>query len=129
MEKIIITIPDNLSQQEEIAAIAKELTKKYLPGNTQKALGTGYELKHLETQIIIQRKSVEKVLVTVECSKCGTIYEKDKGFKLYTNYGGRTKKIFFCSDECRQFLIDHAGNGRVALTRNKLTAFRNFSER
>lgn len=39
MEKIIITIPDNLSQQEEIDAIAKELTKKYLPGNTQKALG------------------------------------------------------------------------------------------
>lgn len=40
MEKIIITIPDNLSPQEELLIIAKNLNKKLLPSaKNNKILG------------------------------------------------------------------------------------------
>lgn len=119
MEKIKIVIPDNLSKDQELLLIAKELSKKYLPGKNQQLLGSGYELKHLETQIIIERQPTETALVTKECF-CGTIFELKCGFKLYTNYGGTTKEKMYCSTTCRDQVISIAGIDRVSLTRNKL---------
>ncbi len=122
MEKIKIVIPDNLSKDQELLLIAKELSKKYLPGKNQKLIGSGYELKHLQTQIIIERQPTETAIVTKECF-CGTIFELKYGFKLYSNYGGRRKKLLYCSDTCRQHVMDVSGEGRTALSINKLKSF------
>lgn len=128
METIKITIPDNLSHEEELFAIAKELGKKLLPGNTRKLLGAGYTIKHIETNITIIREPVEKVIATQSCNLCSTIFELSLGKKLYTNYGGRVKKLFYCSDNCRDNVINWCGDGRAALTRNKLKSFVNFNK-
>lgn len=122
MEKIIITIPDNLSPAEEAIAIAKELGKKFLPktGNKQKALGTGYEIQQLETQIIIKREPVEKAIATKDCSVCGTVFPIKSGVPLWINYGGVQKQRHYCKESCRQTVIDLVGEGRAAISRKGL---------
>ena len=60
MEKINITIPDNLDANDELLIIAKQLGKKLLPPN-KKLLGSGYEIKHLNTQINIKREVNESI--------------------------------------------------------------------
>ena len=119
MEKINITIPDNLTPNEEVLAIAKQLGKKLLPSN-QKLLGSGYELKHLQTQINIKREAIEKPIVTRECPICKTIVDQKAAKVLWTNYGGNQKKHHYCSDECRESVLQIAGSGRASIKRNEL---------
>lgn len=126
METIKITIPDNLTPEQEIIRIAKQIGKKMLPSGKKEhlALGDGYEIKHLQTIIKIERKPTEDAIVTQECF-CGTVFLRKAGHKLYTNYGGTKRTLRYCSETCRQSVIDIAGEGRVSKTRN-LKPFINF---
>ena len=125
MEKIKITIPDNLTHAEEIIAIAKQLGQKMLPSG-QLQLGSGYEIRHLNTTIEIERKPVEKPIVTLECSVCKSIFEKSTGSKLWINYGGKTSQRHYCSDECRSEVIEICGEGRASIKKSKLKPFRAY---
>lgn len=122
MEKIKIVIPDNLTPDQELMAIAKQLGKKLLPKSGTKLIGSGYEIKHLDTQINISREPVEKAITTRECVVCKTVFEQSKGKKLWTNYGGLQRKHYYCSDDCRNVVFSIAGSGRAAISPNKLRA-------
>ena len=123
--KIEITIPDNLSPQEELLEIAKHLGSKMLPEGKTKLLGTGYTIKHSETQITIKREAVEKPIVTYECY-CGTVFEKGTGEKVYHNYGGNPKVLNVCSKDCQHNVITMCGDGRASAKRKDLQPVRSY---
>lgn len=120
MEKINITIPDNLTTQEELLLIAKHLGKKLLPAG-KTLIGTGYELKQLQTQINIVRESVEKPIVTHECPVCKTITERSICKTLWTNYGGVIRQHYYCSIVCRDEMLNIVGEGRASIKKNKVS--------
>ena len=127
MEKIHITIPDNLDTNGELLAIVEELGKNLLPSGTKllnSGLGSGYEIKHLETQIIIKRESVEKPIAVRECSICSTLFDQKVGKKLWINYGGNQKQRHYCSNDCREVVLELVGNGRASINKSKLTPVR-----
>lgn len=126
MEQIIITIPDGLTPAEEIIAIAKKMGKALAPPKKQIAIGDGYTIKQLETQIIIRREPTSKLLVTQVCSVCETLFEPKEGFILYVNYGGITQQRRYCCEECRQQVIDICGEGRASIKKSKLKPARTF---
>ena len=123
MEKINITIPDNLNANEEILAIAKHLGNNMLPTNKE-LISCSYELKHLETQITIKREPTEDTIVTRECSVCATIFEQGIGSKLWVNYGGKKKQRHYCSDECREVVLQIVGNGRASIKKGGLVGLK-----
>ena len=129
MDKINITIPDNLTPGEEYAAILKQLGKKMLPENLDpnKRIGAGYEVQYLETQINIKREPIEKPLVTRECSVCLTIFDDSVKFPLFVNYGGKTKKLRYCSDGCRDQVIFICGEHRAVIKRKDLKPIRLYN--
>lgn len=121
MRTIKISIPDNLSSEQEFAAIALELsTKMLIDPNKMKAIGAGYEIKELQTQIIINRVTTEKREITKVCGVCGSIYSSEIGKILYTNYGGVKKSLSYCSEECRNIVISICGDGRCSPNKNGL---------
>jgi len=126
MEKITITIPDGLTPSEEIFAIAKKLGKALAPPKKQIAIGDGYEVKELETQITVKREPRSPLLVTQTCSVCDTLFEPKEGFILYVNYGGITKLRRYCCDECRTKVIELCGEGRASINKSKLKPYRRF---
>jgi hypothetical protein len=121
MEKIKINIPDNLSKEDEIKMITEQLGRKLLSTSNQKLIGRGYEINQLETQIIINREPTEKPIVTKECSVCNTVYDQTIGVSLWVNYGGSAKKRYYCSDNCREYILQIVGNGRASIKRSNLT--------
>lgn len=125
MEKINITIPDNLDANGEFLAIAKQFGEKLLPTN-KKLLGSGYEIKHLETQINIKREAVEKPIITRECSVCSTVFEQKIGKKLWINYGGNQKQRHYCSNECRETVLQLVGSGRASIKKRELASVRTW---
>lgn len=120
MEIIKITIPDNLTPDQELLAIAQQLGKKMLPSKNQNLLGAGYELKHLQTAIVINRVTTEKIIVTRVCPICDTIFDHSIGKRLWTNYGGVKKQHHYCSDDCRDVMESIVGDGRSSRSKNKL---------
>jgi len=122
MKKIDITIDDSLTPEQEVFAIAKQLSKKLiLSGNDKKLLGTGYTIKEAKTQININRVFKEKTVKPIKtyvCPICQTIVDSKLHKPLFSNYGGSIKKHRLCSNECRDALIDICGEGRTSKTRN-----------
>ncbi len=119
MDKIIITIPDNLTKEQEWEEIALVLGKKMLP-SPNKILGDGYEVKNLETQIIIKREPVFKSSATHNCSVCQTIFDVKLARPLWVNYGGSQKKRIYCSDDCRETVLNIIGSGRASIDKKDL---------
>lgn len=117
MENIKIKIPIGLTEREEFIMITNQLGKRLLPANNQKLLN-GYEIKEAETKITILREHIKKPIVMLECF-CGTQFEKKIGKILYVNYGGIKKQKRYCSNECRQQVIDIAGK-RCSIKPSKL---------
>lgn len=114
MKKIInIKIADNLNEQEEIFAIAKQLTQKHLSSGGQnkavKRIGDEINITDLKTTIIIDRVSTEKPITMNTCNVCGCEYQSNVAKHYFHNYGGNRKKRFVCSTECQQFMIDTFG--------------------
>lgn len=125
METINITIPDNLNPNQELIEIARMLGKKMLPPKN-KMIGVGYEIKQLQTQIIIKREPIEKAIATRNCTICGTIVEQSISKCFYSNYGGRTTKHYCCSDDCRATILSVAGTGRMSIKKKDLIKCRSF---
>lgn len=127
MEKINITIPDNLTPEQELTAISKKLGRKLLPTDNKKLLGTGYEIKHLETQITIKREQVKKPIVTRTCLICKTIFEHKIGKRLWINYGGAQKQHHYCRNECREAVLQVEGTGRASIKKSELGLLRTWT--
>lgn len=123
MKEINITIPDNLEPKEEVLAIAQKLDKKILPLN-QKRIGESFDVKHLQTVIIVNRKPIEKPIILKECSVCSSLFEKKNGKGLWVNYGGTQKRKHYCSEGCRDTILKLVGTGRAAIKKQDLNAIR-----
>jgi len=117
MERIEITISDKLTKEQEVFAIAKKLSKQLKIGKKQKQIGDNLEIKHLKTAITINRVSTERTYKTIDCSCCGSSFIKAKAKVLYTNYGGATRRLLYCSDECKENVYAIIGGNRVTKTR------------
>ncbi len=110
MEKIEIKIPQGLSKSQEAFMIGKILTKNLLGTKYCKEISAGYDIQHLQTQILITREPQEEVTVTRTCNCCQTIYDISIGITLYHNYGGLIKQMTVCSNECKDFVLLHFGD-------------------
>lgn len=119
MKKLHLKIPGNLNPQQEVLEIAKLLSQKLLP-SAQKQLGTGVDIKELQTQITIERVPVEKARKTTECSVCKSLFENRAGKKLWVNYGGQVRTVHYCSDTCRDVVLEICGPGRAAINRKDI---------
>lgn len=127
MKVIEITIPDNLTSEQEALEIAKHLVKKKLPtnkifvdGKKPVLIGDGFEVKELNVQINIKREPAQNPIKTIECAVCATIFEKSLGAGLWVNYGGKIARRHYCSKNCRQEVLELAGYGRAAIKKADL---------
>ena len=120
MKTIKIEIDDNLTEEQEVLAIAKKLAKLSI-GKNQKLIGNSTQTKDLKTIIEINRTSKEKVFEPVICGCCETQYY-GKGEKLFTNIGGKTRKKMYCSIDCRDSVLELLGD-RGGKTKGKLMHF------
>lgn len=122
-KNIVISIPDNLSKEKEIIAIAKKLTQKTISGNGRNnenlRIGTQVDFKDLQTTITINRVSSDKPIEMITCNVCGCEYQNNTAKSYYHNYGGRNKKVLVCSNECADLIVGILGN-RASKTKSKL---------
>lgn len=129
---IKIKIDDNLTEQAEVLAIAKQLSLKQLAGNgvnkSIKRIGNQLDVKELVTTITIERVSKEKPICFVNCNLCGCEYQSDLGKAYFHNYGGNRKKKFVCSDNCRDIILEAFGS-RVSISSSRLKHPINFFNR
>ncbi len=129
-KSIRITIPDNLSKEEEIFAISKKLHQKALSShgsqNDKKMIGDYNQVIDLTTTIIVERKSKEKPIEMVKCPACNCEYQNDMFLPVFINYGGNKKKIKVCSESCQNDIIDVCGEGRAAKTSRGVKPVRTF---
>jgi hypothetical protein len=118
MSKIEIIIPIGLSESAEKSLIAKKLLsdKFFLVGTTKQIEGN--IVKDSQIEIIVKRESTAKSKIMMQCY-CDTLFEKSIGKILYVNYGGIKKQKRFCSDRCRQNIIDLCGD-RCSIKPSKL---------
>lgn len=125
---IRITIPDNLSKEDEVFAITKKLQQKSLSGHgrqeDKKMIGDYNKVTDLTTTIIVERKSKEKPIEMVKCTACGCEYQNDMFFPVYVNYGGKNKLLKYCSENCQEAVIEVCGEGRASKKRNGLKPVR-----
>lgn len=124
MAKIVVKIPDNLTKEQEIIAIAKKLHQKNVSGRgtnrEQLKIGTEVKVLETETEILIQRVSHEKPIEFVNCPVCTINYQSNTASYYFTNYGGNVRKNPVCSKKCVQTMVD-AFPGRVSANKKKLT--------
>lgn len=129
MKTTKITIPDNLTPEQEAFAIGKQLAKKALSGGGQnkevKRIGDEINIIDLSSQIIVTRASTEKPITMITCNVCNCEYQSDRVVYYYHNYGGHRTRRGVCSDDCRQFMIDNFG-ARIAKSASKLPAAVNY---
>lgn len=118
MKTIKIQIPDNLNEQEEVFAIAKQLSKKRIGTGKVNRIGEGVEVQHITTNIVVERVHNEPVVIMKQCSVCKTEFNQKKGVALKSNYGGTTKTIKVCSKPCANTMVSLIGS-RVYFQNNK----------
>lgn len=122
MEKIKITIPDHLNPLQESLAIQKQLMKMLGPLKSKKMIGENLEVKHMETQIIINRVSFQKISKTSQCPICKTVFILKQGYRLYMNYGGLVQIKTCCKEECRNKFLSICGS-RASIKKIKTAYF------
>lgn len=115
MEKIRIEIYDDLSPIEELHAINKQMLKALPRGKKAKLIGDGMTIKHLESQIVIVRIPRVKVNTLLICTVCSNNFEKALGKKLYVNYGGMKRTLYYCSETCRGVVAEVCGDTRASV--------------
>ncbi len=129
-KSIKITIPDNLSQEEEVFAISKKLQQKALSSHgrqeDKKMIGDYNKVIDLTTTIIVERKSKEKPIEMVKCPCFENNYQNDMFLPVFINYGGNKKKIKVCSESCQKDIIAVCGEGRAAKTSRGVKPVRTF---
>lgn len=129
MNKIIITIPDGLSDKEEVIAIAKKMEQKRLSGSgvnkEQLKIGTEITVKNVDTAIIVKRVNKEPIIQMITCNVCGCEYQNNTASYYYHNYGGNKKKVAVCSVDCRDSIVSFLGC-RASVSKSKLKHFINI---
>jgi len=119
---ITIKIPANLTKEKEAIEVAKQILKNpILIGNNNNVLLIGnenIEIQELNSFIKIERIPIEPIMNA--CSCCDTNFEKSTGKKVYVNYGGKKKELVYCSDKCRNVLLDILPLNRYSFTKTKL---------
>ena len=118
MKKINIEIPDNLNNQQEVFAIAHQLSKRMIGGGV-KMIGDSVDVIDLKTQITVTRKSTEKPIVMIDCILCKTSCEKKIAYSFFVNYGGVVSEKFACSKDCRSEMLNILGS-RASVFRSKM---------
>ena len=119
---IKISIPFGLSAKDEVNAISERLIQKKLSGKgvneNKKQIGDRVDVHYLEQTIIVKRVPKEKIIEYVKCSACNCDYQSDLFFPVFVNYGGKNKKLKFCSVICQENVIDLCGEGRASKKNN-----------
>ena len=130
-KSITITIPDNLSKEDEVFAISKKLQQKALSTHgrqdDKKMIGDYNKVIDLTTTIVVKRTSKDKPIEMVKCTVCGCEYQNDMFFPVYVNYGGQNKLLKFCSEKCQEDVIEVCGEGRASKKRTGLKPVRTFN--
>ena len=123
MKKIEINIPDDLSPEKEIIAIAQKLQQKQLSGSAKNKsvlrIGDNIDIKEIQTQIIINRVSTEIPIIMIPCNVCNCEYDSKKSKYYYQNYGGAVRRNSCCSDECRNVVLNNFPS-RTSLKKSKI---------
>jgi hypothetical protein len=126
-KSIKIVIPSDLTPEQEAIEISKKLTGKLLSGSANQKdklrLGNEVNISYLNTHIEIERK-VHNLIEFVPCPYCKVEYQNDLFFRVWTNYGGKTKQHRLCSDGCQESYIGLLGEGRSSKTKNGLEPVR-----
>ncbi len=119
---ITIKIPANLSKEKEAIEVAKQILKNpVLIGNNNNSMLIGneaIEIQQLKSLITIERVPIEPLMIV--CSCCDTNFEKSIGKKLFINYGGPVRQLIYCSENCRNIVMDHLPENRCNIIRSKL---------
>lgn len=122
-KNITIKIADNLTGQQEVIAITKQLAKKQLSSGGQnkdvKRIGDEINITNLKTTITVERVSTEKPITMVKCNVCNCEYQSDSAKYYYHNYGGNRQRRSVCSNDCLNYVLDNFGD-RVQLSARKL---------
>lgn len=126
METFNIKIPYGLTKPEEASMIAGALTKKLLGTNKVKEIGTGYEITHSQTKIIITREYQEELTITAKCNRCDCEYDIRMAKRIYHNYGGKSRFLDVCSENCQNEVLDFLGD-RASAKKSKLKPFKLFN--
>lgn len=126
METFNIKIPYGLKKQEEALLISKVLTQKLIGTNMVKEIGTGYEITHSQTKILITREFQEELTITSTCNMCNCIYDIKMAKRIFHNYGGKTRFFDVCSEDCQCKVVDFLGN-RASIKKSKLKNFKLFN--
>lgn len=112
-----IEIPLGLSPSEEAAVLITKLIGKQLENKT-KMIGSGNEIKSLETTITIVR--VPKITIKMlHCNMCDCDYDSKLAWEVEHNYGGRKRRVKLCSKECAEILTNHIGD-RARLIKKRM---------
>ena len=126
-KEIKITIPSGLSDREESFEIAKKLNQKLLASHGRQKdkirIGNEVNLKYGTTTIVVKRDT-SNTIEFVPCNVCGCEYQNTEFKPVFTNYGGRAKKLKVCSEDCQNTLLDYCGTGRAAIKKKDLTPIR-----
>ena len=125
-KSIKIIIPSDLTPEQEAFEISKKLTGKLLSGSAKQVdrlrIGDEINVSFLNTYIEIERK-VHNLIEFIPCPICETEFQNDLFFRVWTNYGGKTKQHKCCSEDCQETYIGLLGNGRGAKTKSRLEPF------
>lgn len=131
---IIIEIPDDLNAKQEWDAIATEIalqTKCFAPaqhmlvGNVDVPLDS----KKSETHIVVKRIQSASAIKTLQCNVCNCDFDASMAKYAYTNYGGKVRKLCYCSDDCRNIALSIGSAGRIAVRKKDLKPFALFERR
>lgn len=116
----VIKIQANLSKEKEAIEIAKQILKNpILIGKNNILIGSSnIEVQELNTFLKIERVPKEPLMSI--CSCCDINFEKNLGKKLYVNYGGKTKLNHYCSDKCRNEVLNILPSNRASIDKKKL---------
>jgi len=117
-----IKILANLSPEKEAIEIAKQILKTpSLLGSNSHQVFIGeseVEIKELNSIIKIERLPIEPIMLVCSCCDCN--FDKKDGRKIYQNYGGKVRDIFYCSDECVNYVLSFLPPDRASKKRKDL---------
>ncbi len=134
-KKIVIEIPDDLTEAQEAVVIAEKVGKKMLQiansgtGRNKEVKRIGNQqvdaVKYATSEIEVRRIPPKQKLDPMISCHCSTLFNSKDGYIYYTNYGGSIRKNRCCSTDCRDLVLNNFP-GRTALKKKDLQTIRVF---
>jgi len=127
MKNVIkIKIPSDTTDEQFGEVIKKRLNQKMLSGSgvnkNVKMIGQYVEVLQDNITIKVERIYNEPIIEMATCNVCNSEYQNTDAKYYFHNYGGKTKKVAVCSNECIDFMVENFGV-RVSKTKSKLKPF------